>query len=109
MFWKLYFNYTNAREQYHQLFKHHHMQFRPYSNYCFKKMFSWYYCCYYQLFLAKCSSPRRIEKATVSPQLKNQNTNSLSNYRPLSHLSFLSKILERLSLGNYLNILLYIV
>ena len=41
--------------------------------------------------------PSEFKKAIVCPLLKKQNldVNTLSNYRPISHLSFLSKILEK--------------
>ena len=45
-----------------------------------------------------------LKKAIVSPLLKNQNqdTHFLSNYRPISYLSFLSKILEKIVAGQLL-------
>ena len=48
--------------------------------------------------------PLELKKAIVSPLLKNQNpvTNSLSNYRPISHLSFSSKIFEKIVAGQLL-------
>ena len=50
------------------------------------------------------SFPSQIKKAVVKPTLKKENAdvNSLSNYRPVSNLSAISKLLERIVL-NQLN------
>ena len=69
------------------------------------------YYLYHQSFLIHWNIPRWIQKdknCSVHPKLKKLNLDkeNLSNYRPISHLSFISKLTERLvknRLTEYLN------
>ena len=47
--------------------------------------------------LESSTDPPDLKKAIISPLLKKQNLdeNALNNYRPISHLPFLSKVLEK--------------
>ena len=51
--------------------------------------------------LSSAQVPLQLKQAIVSPLLKNPNldVNILNNYGPISHLSFLSKILEKVFAG----------
>ena len=65
-----------------------------------------FYChkcnhCNYQHFPEIFTSPHGIQKIIISPLLKSHNLDPEppANYRPISHLSFLSKVLEKVVAG----------